>query len=663
MIDTDTNTVEGALLSLSAVDADHASIQNDRGFNGRDTSFGNSLATQLRAGRTLSANQRAAAYRMLRTYRVQLERDFGIVYADIPAPEKPVASDVTGSARLVGDAIVVSFTGFPGALLGPVKATPNRRYDPATKDWMIPYTDSVVEHLEVWPDAIVLDDALKARVAETRERMAVSAEASRATDAALELEVADQMYPFQRAGVVYAAEHKRTLIADEMGLGKTVQALASLEVTNAYPALVIVPAVVKLNWIREANRWLPHRKVQMLSGRKPYPLEVDADLVIVNYDLLDAWTEAFKRWSWRGIVADESHYLKNSRAKRTKAAKAIAQNIPVRLLLTGTPVLNRPIELAPQLDVLGYLRDFGGFMGFAKRYCGAYQGRFGWDMSGATNLTELHERLRRTCMVRRTKDQVLADLPAKQRAMLPMELADRARYRETERELVRWLKERIMADKEWRARIAAMGPTAEAEAEEMARRKERGMGRAVELVKIEALKQVAAEEKLAEVNRWIADFLESGRKLVVFGTHKHIIAGILEAFPGSVSITGDTPAPKRQAIVDAFQDDPNVRLFVGNTQAAGVGITLTSASDVAFVELPWRPGDLTQAEDRCHRIGQTDSVTAWYLLAAGTIEERIAKMLDTKRAVVDEATDGTAGLDPDDSLVEALIAALMDEED
>lgn len=185
------------------------------------------------------------------------------------------------------------------------------------------------------------------------------------------------------------------------------------------------------------------------------------------------------------------------------------------------------------------------------------------------------------------------------------------------------------------------------------------MGRAALLVQIEALRDTAARQKLEGAIAWIADFLEGGGKLVVFAHHRDIARAIAEHFgDAAVMLTGETTGDARQTVVDRFQTDPTCRLFVGNMQAAGVGITLTAASDVAFVELPWRPGDLSQAEDRCHRIGQSESVTAWYLLAADTIEEKIAGMLDSKRAVVDETTDGKVGLAEGESIVDALMDAL-----
>jgi SWI/SNF-related matrix-associated actin-dependent regulator of chromatin subfamily A-like protein 1 len=646
------DTLEDALLALSARDSDMARLENGMGFNGRDTAFGNSLAYQIRQGRTLSPRQASAAYRMLRTYKVQLGR-YGVDYDAIPKPEAQAAPDITGAARLEGDAIMVTFSGPPKHLLSAVKDVPGRRYNPETQEWMIPLKPETLPYIEVWPEAIVVDDAVREAIRGAEGRMDRSAELSRATDASIDLDIASRMYPFQRAGVAYVHQHGRVLIGDEMGLGKTVQALASLELEGAYPALVVVPAVVKLNWLREAERWVPNRTIQVLAGRKNGGI-TDADITIINYDILEARMEELQRVGWRAIVCDESHYLKNGKAKRTKAAIRLSRTVPTRMLLTGTPILNRPVELIAQLQVLGRLEDFGGFWTFAKRYCGAYRASFGWDMTGATNLPELHSRLRGTCYVRRTKEQVLTELPPKQRATVPIELTDPERYAETERALKRWLKERLLADEAWVERVKALQGNEEIEAELAAMQKERRMGRAKKLVKIEALKQVAAEEKLEGVKAWVDDFLTSGKKLVVFAHHKNIAAGLLEAYRDrAVVVTGETASQARQDAVDRFQTDDSVRLFIGNIQAAGV----------AFVELPWRPGDLSQAEDRCHRIGQDDSVTAWYLLAAGTIEERIARMIDAKRVVVDATTDGTEGLDPEDSLINALIEALETEAD
>lgn len=676
------HTIERAILALHSQDGDMARYRNAVGFNGSDTRFGNSLAFQLKRGRRLSDRQKAAAYRMLSKYAEQLRRDHGVEYREILEPVAAAKAEVTGAAELEdGRIVAVGFSGYPGTLLSLVKGIPGARWHPAAKVWRFPLTPQAMSYVEAWPPAITVGPALKARMAEVERESEVSEAASRATDAELDLPFAHELYGFQRAGVAYALEHGRTMFGDEMGLGKTVQALATVEMQDAYPVLVVTPAVVKLNWQRELNGprinppyegWLPHRGVTILEGRKPGPLNGD-DVVIVNYDVLGGWADTLTKHGFRSIIFDESHYLKNGKAKRTKAAKAISKTIPLRLMLTGTPVLNRPVELISQLDVLGRLEEFGGFWGFAHRYCAAFKDTFGWNLKGASNLDELHSKLRATCFVRRTKAAVLGDLPPKQRITVPIDF-DRTHYRKVEAELKVWLKKRLLEDSEWTAKIERLlkgngrhpdGEIMDAQAEMEAREKWRRLGRAEALVKIEALKQTAAEGKLEPVTEWIREFLDAGRKLVVFAHHRKIVDGIADAIReagfGVVTLTGSTTGDARQSVVDRFQTDPEVRLMVANMQAGGVGITLTAASDVAFVELPWRPGDLTQAEDRCHRIGQSDTVTAWYLLAADTIEEKIGGMLDSKRAVVDKATDGTDGIAPDDTITGALMDALEKE--
>lgn len=666
------DTIEAALLALSDRDQDYASVQNGVGFNGRDTGFGNSLADRIRAGRPLTTKQGLAAYRMLRTYRQQLAA-YGINYDAIQPPserpaERPAerpehaAKAVTGTVTIHGDRGVLEATGYDGAIVAWVKTIPGRRYDGTTKVWSFPVSDAAVTMLGAMPANVALanPEAILAR----EKAAEVNRDASQATDAPIEVVgLTGELMPFQKAGVDYATANGRVFIADEMGLGKTIQAIGAIQHAQAYPALIVVPAVVKLNWEREWRKWVPDRSVVVLSGRTGDGADVLNDVVIVNYDILEAWLPDLGMRAFQAVVFDESHYLKNAKAKRSKAARALAAKIPMRLMLTGTPVLNRPFELASQLQVAGLLREFGGWRAFVNRYCAPHHNGWGWDYSGASHLDELHHRLRSIGYIRRTKAQVLKDLPAKRRATVPVSLANRDRYDAVLETLRVWCREKVIHDAEL---MAALQEASEDEVDLAARverltelRHERTK-MAEALTRIEALKQVAAEEKLPDVVAWISDFLDSGEKLVVFATHHRILDALYEAFASqAVLVTGETPMSQRQQSVDDFQNDPDVRLFVGNIQAAGVGITLTAASNVAFVELPWRPGDLDQAEDRTHRIGQTDSVSAWYLLAADTIDEKIAGMLDEKRSVVDAATDGR--MHTGDGLVAQLVKMLASE--
>lgn len=437
---------------------------------------------------------------------------------------------------------------------------------------------------------------------------------------------------FQRAGVEYALRARRAFLADEQGLGKTVQGLAAVEAAGAYPTVVVCPASLKLNWEREAGRWLPGRSVQVVGRRSQGASIEGADVTVINYEQLAAQEESLAGLRARALVLDESHYCKNPKAKRTQAARRLAGAVDpdgLVLALTGTPLLNRPMELVPQLDLLGRLREFGGY------------GRFITTYARGAELDRLHRQLRATCFVRRRKAEVLAQLPAKQRTVVPVELDNRREYAQAEADVVAFLRERAAVERRFLASLEGLA------AEERKRRirarqddvAERAL-RAEPLVRLTALKRLAAQGKLRAAVDWIRVFLESGEKLVVFAHHREALAGLLTAFPDAAHILGEDEVVARQAAVERFQSDPACQLMLCSQQAGGFGLTLTAASNVAFLELGWNPAVHDQAEDRCHRIGQSRQVTAWYLLAAGTVDEPIAELIERKRAVVSAAADG-----------------------
>jgi SNF2 family DNA or RNA helicase len=439
-----------------------------------------------------------------------------------------------------------------------------------------------------------------------------------------------KLMPFQTAGVVYALRQRRTFIADEQGLGKTVQALAAIEADEAYPAVVVCPASLKLNWLRECARWLPGRRAEPLSGRRgPLPL---ADIVVVNYDVLEARADALVDLEPGALVLDESHYVKNPKAARTKAAIDLSSRLhaeTLRLALTGTPLVNRPRELVPQLRALGRLGDFGSGAAFERRF------------DGQEARERLHWHLRSTCYVRRRKDEVLTQLPPKRRITVPVPLANDHEYRHLEEDLVDWL------------RTAVQDPHALAERIDSALRAEA-------LVKLNALRHVAARGKLHAAIEWIKTFLESGERLVVFAHHRDIQAELVHAFPRAARILGSDSVEERQRNVELFQRARSgASLCICSLEAASHGFTLTAAASVAFLELGWTPAKHDQAEDRVHRIGQDRHVTAWYLLAADTIDERIAALIDHKRAVVGSVTDGSAGAEA--TVIDRLLVDLANE--
>jgi len=497
---------------------------------------------------------------------------------------------------------------------------------------MIERLDAFIAMHDVAVDGLARD--LIARLRTEHDEALVQIRRSQATEAEPIAAITDRLNgtlePFQWAAVRYALDARRTFLADEQGLGKTIEALAAIEADDAYPALVVCPASLKLNWKREIEKWLPHRSVALIAGRGAVPPR--AEITVLNYEIVAAHREALQRPRPRALILDESHYVKNPKAKRTQAVRRLAGAIDpdgLRLALTGTPVLNHADELISQLRVLDRLEDFGS---------GA---RFRREFEGELSEERLHWHLRRRCFVRRLKADVLPQLPPKRQVIVPIELDNATEYRLAEKDVIAWLREQPLDLAELNAKIARTL-------------------RAQRLAQLTALQQLAGRGKLTNALAWIQDFLVSGEPLVVFARHLEVQQAVIERFPTALSLRGRDPMADREKAIAAFQDPAGPHLIVCATRVAAQGITLTRASNVAFLELEWTPAMHDQAEDRCHRIGQRDAVTAWYLLAADTIDETMARLIARKRGIVAAVTDGR----PDDgrSLVESVLSELRDGE-
>lgn len=414
------------------------------------------------------------------------------------------------------------------------------------------------------------------------------------------------------------------IIADEMGLGKTVQALALLQATQQFPAVIICPTSLRLNWKREAQKWLPGKSIDVLYGVKPYA--VREDIAIIGYDVLHGWCDTLQA---KSVVIDESHYTKNGSARRTQAALRLADRCREGggfvALLTGTPVLNNPTELIAQLRIAGMLDEFGGVAKFKK------------DYKELAMLPVLNRRLRATCFVRRRKTDVLTELPPKRHAYITVEGDPQMmrEYAKAERDVVSFIAQRARE-------IAESSGATTKEARQAAWQAGLRAEAAQHLVAITTLKRLAAKAKMPAVKSWLEDFSESGKKLVVFAWHREVVDQVAEQFAGGAKVQGGMSDEEKQRWVDAFQNDDDQRMLSCSLKAAGVGLTLTAASDVMFIEQGWTPADIDQASDRCHRIGQQDSVTAWHLLCSETIDEYIAQLIDRKRIIVNAVTDGTS---------------------
>ena len=517
------------------------------------------------------------------------------------------------------------------------------RWDPTRREW---YTR----------DAAVADklrlssEELAASVEADRQAKAASIEASRASDAAVEIPCPEGLayLPFQRAGIAYALARPNVLIGDAMGLGKTVQ---SIGVINADPTLrkilVLCPASLRLNWRRELSKWLIEERSIAIAQGDSCPLEFD--ILVCNYDIAARHTERLRSVAWDLIIADEAHYLKNPDAKRTvavlgkpaKKGKDPVPAIPARrkLLLTGTPIPNRPIEGWPLFNALGV---FQSFWGYAKRYCAAYESRYGWDLSGASHLDELQDKLRASVMVRRLKEDVLTELPPKRRQVIEIPANGAQGAVDTENRAYEAHEERLIALRA-QAELAKASDNEDDYAAAVARLREAAQ---VAFAEMSKARHATAVAMIPHAIEHVTDALEGGGKVVLFAHHHDIIDAIVAAFPGCAKLDGRDSMTDRDAAVTRFQTDPTCTLFVGGIQAAGVGLTLTASAHVIFAELDWVPGNVTQAEDRTHRIGQRASVLVQHLVLEGSLGARMAHVLVAKQAVIDAALDRVHEAEP-----------------
>lgn len=564
---------------------------------------------------------------------------------------------------------------------------PGAYFDRKQKVWLAPIGQEQIDVLRalkfrVSPQAIE-------EIPRQIERARNLVEASKAEDAQLDLPgFGKQPFPFQRAGIRYALDRKRVIIGDEMGLGKTIQGLGTIYAADAFPALIVTPASLKYNWEDEALLCMPGKVVVVANKDTGQLLLQMADIVITNYEqLIDgkcAFEDATKKdvrlsplgeklmkhCKFKAVILDEAHYIKNAKAARTMAIQKIADAISTleyRLLLTGTPMLNTPAEFMSLLKFLHRLEEFGGFWHFMTYYCGLKKTKFGMQAKGSDHGNELNEKLRASCYVRRKKKDVMKELPDKLRASYAVDITNRTEYERVKKDLLNWVKERVLKDKAFIESIANL-PEYERELKIKERQadKEQKAQRAEKIVRFTALKRVAAEGKIKAAKDWIANFLESGEKLVVFATSKHILEQLQSWYPKAAMILSSMVPQERQLNVKRFQNDPTCKLIIGamGTSAAnspaGVGHTLTAASNVLFLELGWNPALHDQCEDRCHRTTQKDNVTCHYLLAKNTIESHLAKVIEEKRAISAQVVDGDEAV-VENGILDEVIELMMEE--
>lgn len=453
--------------------------------------------------------------------------------------------------------------------------------------------------------------------------------------------------PFQTAGIEYMLQRADVLLADEMGLGKTIQVIGLINAnTSIRRVLIVCPASLKINWKNELMKWSARPFV--IGIVSPVTTEFPAaHIVIINYEQVEKHRAAIDRTSWDLLICDESHYLKSAKAQRTRLVVGHWDTDPGkriypikaarRVFVTGTPVLNRPKELWTSVRALDRMGLGADWHSFHVRYCAAYKDRFGWQIDGASNLEELQSRLRGSIMLRRKKQDVLTELPPKRRQLIMLEPITVGAKQALKNEKALFEIEQNMADL---AREVEKLSADQANQKYKEAVQKLHACQSVAFSETAKLRHMTALAKLPMVMDHLVNVLESEEKIVVFAHHHDVIDGLVEGLAefNVVSFDGRTDLPRRQAAVQAFQDNPNVRVIIGSIGAMGTGWTLTAASYAAFAELDWVPGNLNQAEDRLHRIGQAGSVLVQHLLLDGSFDGRMAKSVVHKQSVIERAT-------------------------
>jgi SWI/SNF-related matrix-associated actin-dependent regulator 1 of chromatin subfamily A len=414
----------------------------------------------------------------------------------------------------------------------------------------------------------------------------------------------------QKEAIQKLVENKKFILADDMGLGKTTSTIIAALEANSKKVLIICPATLKINWKREIENY-SDKSIYIAEGKN---FSTDADFVIINYDIIKNFHDPKKKddseilkANFDLVIVDEAHYIKNGQAQRTKLINDLVKTVDRLWLLTGTPMTSRPMDYFNLLSLVDSPVS-KNWMAYAIRYCQGYQfnvgGRKVWNITGASNLDELRERTAAT-ILRRLKENVL-DLPDK--IITPVYLRLKSKnYEEVMGEYYDWYDKNPDESKSL----------------------------TVQFSKLTKVRQIIADEKISQTIEIAENIIEQDKKVIIFCNFTDSLNKIIEHFGKSaVKLDGSMSKPERQRSVDEFQDNPKVKVFVGNIKAAGVGITLTAAEAVIMNDLSFLPSDHAQAEDRAYRYGQKNNVLVYYPIFENTIEGVIYDILNNKKQVI-----------------------------
>lgn len=546
--------------------------------------------------------------------------------------------------ELKGDNFELSFKYKP-SIVDRIRQIPGRRFDGTRKVWIIP-TRSRVDLERMIYQIQQFENINWLSGNEKREEEAVY-DIPELPELVIPHNLKIQPYPYQLKGIARGLELKRFMNCDEPGLGKTLQSIATINIAGAFPCLVICPSSLKINWMREWEKFTD-KKAMILTDkvRDTWTFFFQTGMhqvFIVNYESLKKYfVQRIKKsegWTLRdvefrnsinlfkSVIIDESHRCKSASTQQAKFCKGICTGKEWIIELTGTPVVNRPKDLIPQLAILNRMEDFGGYKPFVNRYCSGQR--------EASNLKELNFNLWKYCMFRREKSLVLTDLPDKIRQVNTCEITNRKEYVDAERDFIMYLQKYKDADDE-KIEKALRGEV---------------------MVRINILRQISARGKVRDVIEFVKDFRENGKKIILFCSLHEVVDQLKRYFPTAVSVTGRDSQDVKQRAVDAFQNNPKTDIIICSIKAAGVGLTLTASSNVAFVEFPWTYADCCQCEDRAHRIGQKDSVTCYYFLGRRTIDEKVYRIIQEKKNIANAVTGSTE--DIEENIVD-MVARIFD---
>ena len=548
--------------------------------------------------------------------------------------------------ELKGDNFELSFK-YKTSIIDRVRQIPGRRFDGAKKVWIVP-TRSRVELERMIYQIQQFENINWVNGTEKKEED-IAYDIPELPDLTVPHNLKIQPYPYQLKGIARGLELKRFMNCDEPGLGQTLQSIATINLADAFPCLVICPSSLKINWLREWEKFTD-KKAMILTDkvRDTWTFFFQTGMhqvFIVNYESLKKYfVQRIKKaegWTLRdvefrnsinlfkSVIIDESHRCKSASTQQAKFCKGICTGKEWVIELTGTPVVNRPKDLIPQLAILNRMEDFGGYKPFVNRYCSGQR--------EASNLKELNFNLWQYCMFRREKSLVLTDLPDKIRQVNTCEITNRKEYMDAERDLIMYLQKYKDADDD-KIEKALRGEV---------------------MVRINILRQISARGKVRDVIEFVKDFRENGKKIILFCSLHEVVDQLKRYFPTAVSVTGRESPDMKQRAVDAFQNNPKVDIIICSIKAAGVGLTLTASSNVAFVEFPWTYADCCQCEDRAHRIGQKDSVTCYYFLGRRTIDEKVYRIIQEKKNIANAVTGSTE--DIEENIVD-MVARIFDTE-